>query len=379
MEKTFLGESLQVSRVGQGLGTGIEAIESDATGNQHRMAALTYGIQLGLTFLDTAESYGQGLSERLIGALDNNSKKDIQIATKFSPENSKYEDLIDAANASLLRLKCEVIHLYQVHWPNPAVSLEETLTAMLDLRRAGKVLEIGVCNFSKKQLENAVSFLGPNILVSNQVEYNLFDRHIEKSILPYCITNGIKIVAYSPLDRGRVFPTAKELRIIDSIALKYELTREQLSLSWLLRNKDVLAIPSSKSFSHLKENSECLKVALEHEDFDYLSSLKQEINYVLPKEINVSEFGEDNRRVYKTLQEAEANPFNLVPSPSDLADELRKGEEAKPVRVIPSQSKLESKPYDLIEGRSRYWAWVIAFGEDKPIPVYLRNSKEKEI
>lgn len=379
MQRTVLGQTLDVSRVGQGLGTEIDSIWSNSLKVTNMIKAIEFGVDVGLTFIDTAESYGKGLSEELVGSITTSLRKKIQVGTKFSSENSRYNDVIRAAESSLSRLKVEAIHLYQIHWPNTSVPMEETLAAMKFLLDQGKILNIGVCNFSKRQLRLAIQILGAKLIVSNQVEYNLFDRFIEKETMPFCLSNGIKIIAYSPLDKGRVLSTKAELQIIDSIAAKYQMTREQIALSWVLRNDNVLAIPASKSISHLRDNSECLRETIDKIDLETLSSLNSELKLIPPNKINVSESGEGNRKVYKTLEEALLNPFNMCPSPSEFAAELIDGEPIKPVRLIPSSKESKFRIYDLVEGRLRYWAWVIAFGEETPIPAYLRNSIEKEV
>jgi len=378
VERVNLGSHINVSRVGQGLGTSFVASTIKNWDRKMRLQALRVGIEVGLTFLDTAESYGRGQSELLIGALTKTQKKSVQIATKFSPENSLYTDVLKSAENSLRRLKVDVIDLYQIHWHNPAIPLEETLLAMRHLYDAGKIRSIGVCNFSRWQLESAIAILGKEMLVSNQVEYNLFDRHIEQEVLPFCKANNIKIIAYSPLDKGRIIAGTERVFEVRRVAQQYGLTPGQLGLAWLLRDKDVLVIPATSSEKHIRENADCLRLQISNQDLDLLSSLIVPITYIEPSLINVSEFGEENRTVYRTLDEAIRNPLNLVPSPQDLSIDIQKSDSIKPVRVIPREENDNKYTFDLIERRSRYWAWVIVFGNSKAIPAYIRSTKERE-
>lgn len=363
------------SRIGQGLSTGIQNITKGSKKFDERSDSIRYGVSLGLTFIDTAENYGDGLSEELIGHAVKTIRSEVQIASKFSPENSDFKSLIKSAENSLRRLRTDYLDLYQIHWPNTKVQIEETLSALLKLKSDGKIKNIGVGNFSKKQLENLVNLAGEGQVFSNQVEYNIYDRYIESEILPYCIQKQIKVIAYSPLDKGRVLPAGKDYETLSIIANKYDLTIEQLALSWVIKSPNVIAIPGTASKIHLQENSKCLTTKILESDLQEISKFNNEPTLVFPREINVSEFGEENRNVYKTLVQAEQNLLNFCPSPVDLSLEIVQDPVIKPVRLLISKSSDNSIKFDLIEGRIRYWAWVIAFGYDKPIPAYIRNSK----
>lgn len=362
------------SKIGQGLGSNLPSIEGSNFDKREWISNVRLGIHAGLGLLDTAESYGNGMSEELIGEAIKGVKQEFQVATKFSPENSNYKSVVEAAEKSLRRLEIETIDLYQIHWPNPVVPLSETLQAMIDLKLAGKIQHVGVCNFSFFQLRKAVRIAGPDVIKSVQVEYNFFDRHVEDEILPFCMENGMFLIAYSPLDRGRISGSKGQSRMISTLAKKYGVTGHQVALAWLMRFSNVIPIPATRSSKHLLEIAEVPSLKLDNSDLDYLSKSTIEVQHFLPSQIEVSEFGEENRLVYRTLQEALENRLNFTPSPASLAQELRVSSDIKPVRVVPSRSNSANKPFDLIEGRVRFWAWVIAFGFDCPIPVYFRDS-----
>jgi diketogulonate reductase-like aldo/keto reductase len=329
-----------------------------------------------LTLLDTAENYGNGASETLVGLAIRDIREKVQIASKFSPENSEYGSVIKSAENSLKRLKTDYIDLYQVHWPNPTIPMSETFSALNKLKEQEKIRAIGVCNFSKSELEHAIKITGDGVIVSNQVEYNLLDRYIELEILPFCIKNKIKVLAYSPLDKGRIFPNEKSKIILSRLSNKLNKTPSQILLSWITKGNHCIAIPKSGSISHLEINSGSLSLDLTKSDQDLISeNCRVPIDLITPNKINVSEFGEESRKVYRTLQEAEKNHLVLCPSPTQLAMQLRNGENIKPVRIIRAQSSTTNCTFDLIEGRLRYWAWVIAFGENRPIPCYVRETQ----
>ena len=197
-----MGNALSEYKLGQGcMGIGGE-FTREVNNDVDYISALRLGVDLGLTFLDTAEVYGGGHSEELIGRAIRGIRSKVFIASKFSPENSSYKNVLEAAERSLTRLKTEYLDLYQVHWPNPKIPVCETMAALEKLVQDGKILNIGVSNFSKLQMIEAQQCLVTTKIISNQVEYNLFDRFIENDIYPHCMSNNSTLIAYSPLEKG---------------------------------------------------------------------------------------------------------------------------------------------------------------------------------
>lgn len=340
-----------------------------------RIESIQFGVERGLTLIDTAENYSDGASEILVGLAIQGIREKVQIASKFSPENSSFRAVMKSAENSLRRLKTDYLDLYQVHWPNPVIPMSETFSALIKLKEQGKIRAIGVCNFSKSQLETAIMIVGEDSIVSNQVEYNLLDRHIESEILPFCIKKKVKVLAYSPLDKGRIFPNKQSEILLTKLSKLLNKTPSQILLSWITRNGQCVAIAKSSDKSHLEINAGSLSFDLSEHDYNLISkNCRMPINLIAPKEINVSEFGEENRKVYKNIQEAKLNHLELCPSPIQLANQIVNEENIKPVRIIKSKTPNTICKYDLIEGRLRYWAWVIANGENRPIPCYIRES-----
>lgn len=349
-------------------------LSRDSQQDANQLRALRLGIELGMTFLDTAEVYGNGHSEELVGKAVEGIRGSAFIATKFSPEHNGYEDVLKSAEASLRRLKTDYIDLYQVHWTNPRIPLSKTLQAMEYLLREGKVRYVGVCNLSLKELKEAQSAMSESEIVSLQLEYNLFDRTAENNILPYCENGGMTTIAYSPLDQGKIAGGDKRIKILQRIAHKYNRTPAQIALNWLVSHPSVVVIPKATNPDHVRENAASADFELSNADFTEISdTFAQECIYVPVDRIRVVVGGQGNRQVYQTVTEAIENRLGLVPSPADLAEDIREGEVLKPVRVTKSSDKMGRYDYDLIEGRIRYWAWVIAHGE-KSIPVYIRDK-----
>lgn len=232
--------------------------------------ALRYGIELGITLIDTAEMYGAGHSEEVVGMAIKGLREKVFIATKVWYTNLKYDDVLRSAEKSLKRLQIDAIDLYQVHWPNPHIPLSETMKAMEKLVLDGKVRFIGVSNFSVKLMEEARAALSKIDIVSNQVEYSLLSREVENDILPYCERESITLIAYSPLGRGNILNDPRS-KILREIAKKYNKTPAQVALNWLISKNPVVAIPKAINLSHIKENANATGWRLSNEDLELLS------------------------------------------------------------------------------------------------------------
>ncbi len=350
-------------------------LSTDTTTDAACLRSLKLGIDLGMTFIDTAEGYGGGHSEELVGQAVRGIRDKVFIATKVSPENLPYDLVINAAEGSLRRLNTDYIDLYQIHWPNPAIPVSETMKAIERLIFDGKIRHIGVSNFSIREVKEASEALVSHVINSIQVEYNLFDRSIEEHILPYCEQKNITTIAYSPLDQGRVGSGDDKKIELQSIADKYNKTTAQIILNWLVSHPTVIVIPKASSEKHIRENAGSADFRISDEDFKRINHLFASKYIFVPVDrIKVSTEGEGKRKVYQTVEDALNNPFGFVPSPADLAQSLKHGDFLKPVRLIPTTDTSSKYDYDLIEGRIRYWAWVIANDGKTPIPAYIRNK-----
>ena len=213
---------------------------------------LRAGLDAGALFIDTAESYG---SEPVVAKATRGLREKVFLATKVSPGHLRRAEVFAAVERSLRRLQTDWIDLYQIHAPNPAVPMEETLGAMEELVDAGKVRFIGVSNFSVPELERARQAMRKHPVVSNQVRYNVADRSIEAGLLAYCQAHHITVIAYSPL--GREF---QRLLDCDPHGVLIEVARElgksapQVVLNWCLCHDGIVVIPRGSSIAHVLEN-----------------------------------------------------------------------------------------------------------------------------
>ena len=251
------------------LGMGTWRIGSPRTsaGRAAETESLKRGLELGMTFIDTAEFYGNGGSERLVGDVIKGKRDSIFLATKVWPTNLHHDDVLAACDRSLRRLGVSSVDLYQVHWPNPKIPIEETMSAMQELVSAGKVRHVGVSNFSVEETRNAQEALGRTELASNQVEYSLTNRSIESGLLQFCQRERITVIAYSPLGRGSISAGA----IPEPVLTRYGLTPAQIALNWVTFKEGVVAIPKSARKEHTEENAAALSTTLSQDDYDLIS------------------------------------------------------------------------------------------------------------
>jgi len=216
------------------------------------VAPLRRGIDLGAVLIDTAEAYG---TEEIVGLAISGVRDKVVLATKVWPTHFRYRDLLQAADNSLQRLRTDHIDLCQLHWPNAAVPIDETMAAMQILVDVGKVRFIGVCNFSVHDLKKAQACLTKHRIVSNQVRYSLVERRIEFSLLCYCWEKHITVIAYSPLDRGIYHIRRKDPgRALSRVAAEIGKTEAQVALNWCISKKGVIAIPKADSIEHTVDN-----------------------------------------------------------------------------------------------------------------------------
>jgi len=217
---------------------------------------LRRGIELGAYLIDTAEIYR---TENVVGQAIQGMRERVFIATKVSGEHLRSDAVLRAADASLRLLGTEVIDLYQIHWPNARAPIKETMQAMETLVDRGQVRYIGVSNFSLRELRTAQEVMTKYPIVSNQVLYNLNRREIERDLLPYCQEHNITILAYTPLDDGRLatasrFRRGQSMHVLEQVATDVQKTLAQVALNWCTARPNVIAIPKSNSVERTVEN-----------------------------------------------------------------------------------------------------------------------------
>jgi len=258
-----------------GLGTwAIGGEESpDYSRDQELIKLIAAAIDMGYTHIDTAEYYGAGHTEELVGkALESFDRSKLFITSKVWPTNLSRERLRRSLKGSLKRLGTDYLDLFLIHWPNENVSLSETLEEMSAAVDSGYVRFIGVSNFDLALLKEAVASSREPI-VCNQVLYNVEDIAPRRSLLPYCQEQGITLVAYSPVRRKNLTRIAKS--VLESIAENHQCSIFQVMLAWLVAQKNVIAIPKSGKIDHLKQNLASTEIRLSKSEIAQLDNLSR--------------------------------------------------------------------------------------------------------
>lgn len=223
---------------------------------QEAARALRVGLELGMTHIDTAEMYGGGRVEELLGeALTGIARDSYFLTSKVLPGNASYEGTIAACERTLRRLRTDYLDLYLLHWPG-ALPIAPTIAALEYLVQAGKTRCIGVSNFDVEELREAEDALRTCRLSANQVLYHLNERGAEARLIPYCRERGIAVVGYTPFGRSR-FPRkeAAPSGVLGRIASKHGRTVRQVILNFLTRDDALFAIPKASQTEHVRENA----------------------------------------------------------------------------------------------------------------------------
>jgi diketogulonate reductase-like aldo/keto reductase len=233
------------------------------------VAALKLGLDLGLSLIDTAEMYGEGGAEEVVGEAVKGRRDQVFIVSKVYPHNASRQGVKLACERSLKRLKTDRIDLYLLHWRGNE-PLAETVAGFEALRQAGKIRHWGVSNFDADDMEELLALPQGKACATNQVLYNLKHRGPEFDLLPWQAKRKIPVMAYSPLEIGAFADRAELTRIAE----RHGATTRQVALAWILRRPDAIAIPKASDPEHLRQNRAALDLALTPEDlaaFDALS------------------------------------------------------------------------------------------------------------
>lgn len=245
-----------VAVIGQGTWYLDEATRSAA------VATLRRGLDLGMTHIDTAEMYGSGASEQLIGEAIAGRRDQVFLVSKVLPQNASRARMLAACERSLKYLGTDRLDCYLLHWRG-SHPLQETVATFDDLQRQGKILSWGVSNFDVADLEEIVAIAGVGRLACNQVLYHLRERSIEHAVIPWCEQHDVAVTAYSPFGHGGfVDPRTAAGRLLSDIARAHDATARQVALAFLTRRPSLFAIPKASSPEHAEENAGAARLRL---------------------------------------------------------------------------------------------------------------------
>jgi diketogulonate reductase-like aldo/keto reductase len=242
------------------LGQGTWGMGDTASKRQQEIAALRLGLELGMTLIDTAEMYADGIAEEIVGEAFAGHRDEIFVVSKVLPGNSTRRGTIAACERSLKRLKTDRIDLYLLHWRG-GPALAETLEAFAALMKDGKIRHWGVSNFDTDDMTELWG-LDSEGCATNQVLYNLTRRGIEYDLVPACRKRHVPIMAYSPIEQGRLLRN----KTLSEIAARHTATPAQIALAWLLRQDGTIVIPKSATLAHVRENRAATDIQLTQAD-----------------------------------------------------------------------------------------------------------------
>ncbi|MFK3740607.1 aldo/keto reductase [Massilia sp. TN1-12] len=254
------------------LGQGTWYMGEDPSARAAEVAALRLGLQLGMNLIDTAEMYGEGGAEEVVGEAIAGRRDDVYLVSKVYPHNASRAGVRAACERSLRRLGTDRLDLYLLHWRGN-VPLAETLDAFVQLKDEGKILDYGVSNFDLDDMLEAVALPGGAGIVVDQVLYNLAQRGIEWDLLGWCRERGMPVMAYSPLESL----TSEQAGLLGrpqlrAVAARHGKTPAQIALAWVLHQEGVVAIPKAVRLEHVRANREALDIRLSAEDLAQLDA-----------------------------------------------------------------------------------------------------------
>jgi diketogulonate reductase-like aldo/keto reductase len=253
--------ALPSGRLIPALGQGTWHMAEHAHRRAEEIASLRLGIDLGLTLIDTAEMYADGEAERLVGEAIEGRRADVFLVSKVLPNHARRRATYSACERSLERLRTDHLDLYLLHWRGE-VPLNETVDAFEALMDAGRILEWGVSNFDVADMQELAATASSAAIACDQVLYNLARRGIEWDLMPWCRTRRVPIVAYSPIEQGRLLQSPT----IRRIAAQHGVSASCVALSWVLTHDDVIAIPKAATPEHVRENRASLELRLTPDD-----------------------------------------------------------------------------------------------------------------
>ena len=243
------------------LGQGTWYMGEDQRARPREVSALRLGLDLGMTLIDTAEMYGDGGAEEVVGEAIQGRRDEVFLVSKVLPHNASRRGTIAACEASLKRLKTDRIDLYLLHWRGRH-PLADTVAAMEELRAAGKIRHWGVSNLDPADMAELMAVPHGDRCATNQLLYNLTRRGIEFDLLPWQRQRGIPTMAYSPIEQARLLRAP----VLAEIANRHDASPAQIALAWVIRSGDVIAIPKATNPEHVADNRQALDIRLSDQD-----------------------------------------------------------------------------------------------------------------
>lgn len=247
------------------LGLGTWRMAEDPRRREDELAALRLGLDLGMTVVDTAEMYGDGAAEELVGEAIRGRRDEVFLVSKVLPSNASAAGTVRACERSLRRLGTDRLDLYLLHWRG-TVGLDETLDGFARLVDRGKIRHWGVSNLDLDDMEELVGLPGGDAVATDQVLYNLSRRGIEFDLLAWCEHRRLPVMAYSPVEQGQLLSHPA----VAAVAQRHDATTAQVALAWVLRHDSIVTVPKAATPAHVRENAGALDLKLTDDDLSEL-------------------------------------------------------------------------------------------------------------
>ena len=342
----------------------------DLKSNRDQVNLIEEAYDLGVNVIDTAEIYGEGAAEETIGKTCLGVRNNLFIMSKFSPENSSPKDIVRSLESSLIRVKRDYLDVYQPHWPQPGIRLDHTLEALELLQSSGKIRFVGLSNFPLNQVSSIDIGSFPSLRFF-QCEFNPIEHAKAEELFPTIEKTNGALIAYSPFREGQIFKDNKFPQF-EKFCKDLGFLPSQVLLAWSIFNEHTVAIPKFSTLEHLRDNIKSLNIRLSSSDMTFISDLfKPRVVQIKPKDVVAHiPVKQDERKIYENIDDAMNNIHGFNPGPMEIVNEIKlnDGKLYKPVKV---KEKNKDGNFVLIDGRLRFWAWVILYGWDKPIEAVV--------
>lgn len=333
----------------------------------NRQKIYQFAQNAGINLFDSAELYGEGYAEYILGKTFNKIREQIIISSKVNPDHCTYIALKRSLKESLKKLQTDYIDLYQIHWINPFIELEETFTALEELVLEGYIKAIGVCNFSIAMLTQASKYLKKIKISSNQVELNLFNHLEILENLNYYKENNISIIGYGVFNHLNVNFTRLQQKFLDGLKNEYNKTLSQILSRYFTSFDNIIILSKTDNIEHLKNNLDSFDFNLTEKQIHQFYKLFQYKAQNIPmKKIKIP-------RQYKNFNNFDnfSNDNNLIPSPLTIAQTFVKYNYLKPIKLAEKNGDYYLDNYNFYGELKKYFAWMILYDTSKPIPAII--------
>lgn len=363
-----------------GIGTnGVGNFQNNNPEKTHnRQKIYQFAQNHGINLFDTAELYGEGYAEFVLGKTFRKNRKHIIISCKVNPDNSTSYLLRKSLERSLKNLQTDYIDLYQLHWPNPFIEFEETFTTLNTFVKEGYVKYIGVCNFTPEMIMEANKYLKKNKIVSNQIELNLFYHQDLYNDNKFYEEMNISILGYGALNHLNILKNSKLQPFFLKLQNKYDkkgLT--EILINYFTSSKAVTLLTKTDNLDHLKTSLSAFDFTLDKRDVQTIRKLlHKKLHYVPLKKINIPKTYKETSLILNeksSAYEIIKNPSVLIPSPVSLAKINIKYNVFKPIKLIQENNHYALDTYDFWGEYKKYLAWKLLYEFSKPIPAIVLN------